>query len=724
MLITVEFPVRFKTWFAHLAQFAASSNHSNLRRSRFRPLIEALEDRTVPATITVTGTGEGGGTYEVIPTGPNSFSIGDLRDALDYASSLPGPDTILFAANIAGQTIHLTQDDTFYPTDMGHTALVINPVNNITIKGDPTRGMTIDAGGARRHFGVGLGGTLTLENLTLTNGLAQGGAGANAGGSTGSGAPGGGGAGLGGAIYADQGVLNLINCTFTGNTALGGSGGSLLNGSNSGGGGGGSAAFDGGLPGNNGGGGGGAGMYGPGLNGNGINGGKGGLNQKGQQAGANDTGSNGGGGGGGNYSTTIGINVAHSGGPANGANSFGFGGGGGGGAVTSANSSYGDAHGGAGGFGAGGGGAGWPGVSASGGAGGFGGGGGGGIGINNGGVSAFGGGTGGAVYAGLYVPGWTTSGGGGAGAGLGGAIFVNSGSISIQNCTITNNTANGGTGGQGATDYTSNGNDGNGLGGAIFVRNGTLSQVGCTINGNNASGGGAQVYLLSQGNGQTAKATLVNSVIGQSGPSTGADVIFKAIQGGATPQITGFKNFVSTPGQFPKSALAGTGDPKLLPLADNGGPTMTMLPQADSPLIDAGYNGLRGRILKDQRGLNRFINAFMDIGSVEVDVAKPPFLRDTAIRYGLLNTEFLLTFSGPVKVSAGAFQLYKQGDGTPQVVSVRAETVNGYTVVHLLASRQLYMRRQPLTLTVDGTLITDKNGVALPELTQQIALNF
>jgi hypothetical protein len=91
-------------------------------------------------------------------------------------------------------------------------------------------------------------------------------------------------------------------------------------------------------------------------------------------------------------------------------------------------------------------------------------------------------------------------------------------------------------------------------------------------------------------------------VVGQSGPSNGDDVVLNSIQGGTAPQITGFKNFISTPGQFPKSALAGTGDPKLLPLADNGGPTMTMMPQADSPLIDAGYNALRGRLLKDQRG--------------------------------------------------------------------------------------------------------------------------
>jgi large repetitive protein len=60
--------------------------------------------------------------------------------------------------------------------------------------------------------------------------------------------------------------------------------------------------------------------------------------------------------------------------------------------------------------------------------------------------ASIGGGAGGVgAYYGFYVYG---SGGGG-GAGLGGAIFLNQGTLSIQNCTFTNNTATGGVGGQG-----------------------------------------------------------------------------------------------------------------------------------------------------------------------------------------------------------------------------------------------------------------------------------
>jgi hypothetical protein len=80
----------------------------------------------------------------------------------------------------------------------------------------------------------------------------------------------------------------------------------------------------------------------------------------------------------------------------------------------------------------------------------------------------------------------------------------------------------------------------------------------------------------------------------------------------------------------------GTGtafEPKLGPLASNGGPTQTHLPQAGSPLIDAiptadcaGGNTLAGStITTDQRSLARpdVVNQQCDIGSVEVQTEQP-----------------------------------------------------------------------------------------------------
>ena len=56
-------------------------------------------------------------------------------------------------------------------------------------------------------------------------------------------------------------------------------------------------------------------------------------------------------------------------------------------------------------------------------------------------------------------------------------------------------------------------------------------------------------------------------------------------------------------------------DPKLGPLADNGGPTLTMAPLANSPAIDFGDPN--GAPHSDQRGLLRPFGDGVDIGAVE-----------------------------------------------------------------------------------------------------------
>lgn len=55
--------------------------------------------------------------------------------------------------------------------------------------------------------------------------------------------------------------------------------------------------------------------------------------------------------------------------------------------------------------------------------------------------------------------------------------------------------------------------------------------------------------------------------------------------------------------------------PKLQPLADNGGPTLTHALGHHSPAIDEGYNGTG--LVTDQRFASRVVNVTTDIGSVE-----------------------------------------------------------------------------------------------------------
>jgi len=77
-------------------------------------------------------------------------------------------------------------------------------------------------------------------------------------------------------------------------------------------------------------------------------------------------------------------------------------------------------------------------------------------------------------------------------------------------------------------------------------------------------------------------------------------------------------------------------DPLLGPLKDNGGPTLTEIPGALSPAIEAGsYEGCQGldglTLAVDQRGVKRPIGSKCDLGAIEVgvDVAVRPVVQAT-----------------------------------------------------------------------------------------------
>jgi hypothetical protein len=167
-----------------------------------RPAVEALEDRTVPATFNVTNLSDGGG--------------GSLRDAITRSNASPDADTIVFDPSIRGGTIALSDfvnppgSFPIVPQPAGPSAFVI--ISPITIQ---RTGETLARVGAIdfRLFQVTAAGTLTLQNLTLRDGRAMGGTGG-----------GGGAAGMGGAIY-NQGVLSAIGCTLFNNQAIGGTSG-------------------------------------------------------------------------------------------------------------------------------------------------------------------------------------------------------------------------------------------------------------------------------------------------------------------------------------------------------------------------------------------------------------------------------------------------------------------------------------------------------------------
>ena len=334
-----------------------------------------------------------------------------LSWAILQANQTAGDDTITLNTDVR---LALSSSLKRMQTLINSNVTVIG--NNHTISGDNNNNGIADTDGSDRPIFFIKSGTVAFQNMTLTGGVAQGG---NAIG-------GGGGAGMGGGMFVYSGTVTVDNVTFNNNLAIGGS--------SSGGYRGGGGGMAGGGPGHYGGG----GLF------------------------ALSTGNSGAYGGNGNYGgfAGIGIRGAVGGFGGGGAKGLGLGGaagfGGGGGHGNYGAGTLGNNRG-EGGFGGGGGGAGFF-TNGTGGYGGYGGGGGKSKGSSAPGPGGFGAGNG------------TIGGQGGGGAGLGGAIFIRSGSLTLNNATFTNNSTTGGTGFQ----------NGQGKGGAIFIMQSTTNS-----NGNN-----------------------------------------------------------------------------------------------------------------------------------------------------------------------------------------------------------------------------------------------
>jgi hypothetical protein len=303
-------------------------------------------------------------------------------------------------------------------------------------------------------------GTLNLVNLTLSGGFAAGGDGLG---------EAGGGAGMGGAVF-NQGTLALTNVILVGNAARGGD--CFTNGSGGGGGGMGSPATT-----VQGGGFGGCflGVGGHGGNGATAGGGGGGGFRPGDAGWAATSKLAGDGGG-------LGL-LATSGDGGNGGYPNVAAGGIGGGAYGVGGSGVGGNGGQSGGGGGIGGGGGHGGFNGADGSGGFGGGGGGGGEIGGSGGFGGGGGSGNEGSDGGFAAGNGNpeDQGGGGGGGLGGAIFNHRGCVTLVNCQLTGNSAEGGNGYDGgAVPLRYSSVAGSGYGGAIFNLNGTV-QLGSTL---------------------------------------------------------------------------------------------------------------------------------------------------------------------------------------------------------------------------------------------------
>ncbi|MCC7019703.1 MAG: hypothetical protein IT332_08105, partial [Ardenticatenales bacterium] len=532
-----------------------------------------------------------------------------------------GADTIVLAANavyttngsVASGVQNGVAQDQFNPAGLTATPSV---TSTITIQGNGARfERTAGTVGVVRAFMVNqqvgtevshAQGNLTIQNLHIKGFRAQGGAGSDGGG---------GGLGAGGAIYVRNGVLTIENSTFEANTAQGGAGAAFGTPTGGGGGGGMSTSSIGGndvAVGAGNGGGGGGGARGRGGNGPNSGGGGGGTALNGVDGSAGGVGGNGGfncGGKGGDFPN----NAAN--------NGFCSGGAGGGGAQGTGAG----VNGGAGGNGNYGGGAGGGGASSqanggSGGSGGFGGGGGAGAaGTSNGGSGGFGGGggargnTGGTPGAGGFfgIGGNGGTDGGGGGSGLGGAIFNDSGTVTVRNSTFAGNQAVSGP--RGGTSGTS----GVGLGGVMWSRNGTVELRHVTMSGNSATP--APGTGVSEGafgiwsDGAPTTVRLFNNVMANNGASE-----CSAFAGNGAVAASGSGNLIeaNSGGSAVCPGVAQTADPNLGPLQINApGNTPTMAIDQNSSAFN-NADAAQG-LPTDQRGVPRPQGAGFDIGAFE-----------------------------------------------------------------------------------------------------------
>lgn len=258
----------------------------------------------------------------------------------------------------------------------------------------------------------------------------------------------------------------------------------------------------------------------------------------------------------------------------------------------------------------------------------------------------------------------------------GGAIWNGSGTLTVVNCNVLNNEAEyggairteGGVGNANTLIHhsTFEHNTATGQGGALYDR-GTLSIAYTTFLTNQAPNGGALYLYQDQATVTASTFTLNNAEQGSASSNDSSQVTFTNVtiagntttSGGALFTQVGATGLANTiianqlSGQncsvasgtlndnggnlrFPSSdtSCVGTfGDPKLGPLAKNGGPTQTMYPQSGSAAIDGGNNlycaPIAGNPVLDQRGLTRPQDSdgngssICDIGAVEVAASAP-----------------------------------------------------------------------------------------------------
>jgi CSLREA domain-containing protein len=224
------------------------------------------------------------------------------------------------------------------------------------------------------------------------------------------------------------------------------------------------------------------------------------------------------------------------------------------------------------------------------------------------------------------------------------------GAISLDDSTVASNSSTNTGGGLYLGEYSA--------GSPAAEHSGTVTISGTDVSGNNVNGVGQDLDRP------------------PSSTSGGFDGSFSLIQQPGSAPLT------------QQSVITGQ-DPQLSALANNGGPTETMLPGPTSPLIDQGR--AEAGLTTDQRGDPRTVQASVpdppggdgtDIGSVELPANAVAGVFGVSIRGSLLG---------------GPQRLLVAGTSTPATCSVRVGTISNCVIK---------VRTSNNTLIADGSATT------------------
>jgi hypothetical protein len=246
----------------------------------------------------------------------------------------------------------------------------------------------------------------------------------------------------------------------------------------------------------------------------------------------------------------------------------------------------------------------------------------------------------------------------------GGAIFTDRGAVLLDHSTLSDNATQGnGADGGGlsvgsivtviASTVAGNAAHGTNAEGGGIVADGALTVTESTVSGNSASAGGGGIVArntLTMNNSTVAGNSTPQDgggiVAGEAAEKITSSVVAGNTAGGKWPDLkvlglSGLTLSHSLIGDNRDTLLTTTGltpdangnligsdaspiDPKLGPLADNGGPTLTMAPLPGSPALGRGSNPLGLNVDQRLGDFARQVNGAVDMGAIEVQPLPPP----------------------------------------------------------------------------------------------------